>query len=285
MHRTAENVVDIIPFGFASGKSSAHKIDVANVVSKMLTPTSAFNPSCPRACMPMSNCPLANSRLELLGGRQRYANHLPIVMCKCPFAEATYLWLQRVIVQHNLCPWAGPTLQAGNVCFLTSPAASLDDAELLELIVSESEALIAEDELPMVTTIIAVPHASCTFTDFRKYCWRVGDDLKKSGLPVEIAIFHPDFEADEVDEISFSVKVNDGTFKSFDEHYRSHQSPYPLIHLLRECDLDSVDWTRAEKVRKDNFKTIVKLGADELERLRVQCIADSIRLTGTQAST
>lgn len=287
--RNAENVVDIIQSRAAPGKtvsitkrSWAH--DAVNVVNNLVSPTFAFNPSGLCARMPMCNSFLTSSQSGGFCRRLRYGHHAPIVMCSCPFTEATYLWLQRVIVQHNLCPWAGPTLQAGNVCFLTSPAASLDDAELLETIKTESEALLAEDEVPMVTTIISVPHVSGTFADFREYCWRVGDDLKKNGFPIEIAMFHPDFEADEVDETSFSVKVADGTFRSFDEHYRSHQSPYPLIHLLRECDLDQVDWKRAEDVRKDNFQTIVKIGAGELERLRLQCIADTVGLTGAKPS-
>lgn len=193
----------------------------------------------------------------------------PVVqMSGCPFAEATQLWLRDVIIEHNLCPWARPTLQNGNLRIVTSPVTALDDDQLEQTLKSEAKALIEAGMERMATTIVVLPYASCSFPEFQAYCKLA--DSSVIGQQLSIAMFHPNFE------------IGDAKLEDFNLHFLSHRSPYPVIHLLRRCDVSQVDYEISEKVRKDNYRTIEGLGSEEIERLTLQCVRDTVGLTNEE---
>jgi len=169
---------------------------------------------------------------------------------------ATLRWVQRFVVELNLCPFASRV----------SPHVAITRANseqnLLAALTQELEALLGDDNRE--TTLLVHPDVLGNFLDYNDFL-AVTDELitanQLEGV-VQIASFHPEYQ--------FA-----GTQPDDPENF-ANRSPFPMLHLLRE---DSV--TRAvdshpdvEQIVLNNARVLDGLGADALRKRRRECFAD-----------
>nr|WP_040362469.1 DUF1415 domain-containing protein [Congregibacter litoralis] len=166
-------------------------------------------------------------------------------------------WIEEVVVQYNLCPFARRELNRGSVTFTLCDAT--DEDALLQALVRELQRL---EDCPEIETLFIV-HPQVLgdfylFNDFLGRCDALLKTMKLEGI-YQIASFHPDYQ--------FA-----GTAATDAENY-SNRSPYPMLHLLRE---DSVARAVAghpdiDRVPEDNIRTLNDVGADRLRDLWERC--------------
>ncbi|WP_439102761.1 DUF1415 domain-containing protein [Congregibacter sp.] len=167
-------------------------------------------------------------------------------------------WIDSVVVQYNLCPFAKRELDRGSVAFTLSDAR--DEESLLQALEKELQRL--EDRPEIETAFIVHPQVLgdfYVFNDFLGRCDALLSTMKLEGI-YQVASFHPDYQ--------FA-----GTAPDDAENY-SNRSPYPMLHLLRE---DSVERAVAghpdiNRVPDDNIRTLNDLGAQKLQALWQRCL-------------
>jgi len=88
--------------------------------------------------------------------------------------------------------------------------------------------------------------------------------LRKMGLEgtIQIASFHPEYQFADTGPDDLSNATN--------------QSPFPMLHLLREDSIDRAVETmpNPERIYAANIETLERLGAMGWQDLQAQCKAD-----------
>ena len=175
--------------------------------------------------------------------------------------KATRLWVERVVVGLNLCPFARRELETDRVRFAVTGAES--EEALLADLHHEIELLLAD--LEMETTLLIHPRALENFIDYNLFLDTANRLLQELDLEgeLQIASFHPDYcFADAEPEAG--------------ENF-TNRSPFPMLHLLRE---ESV--SRAVESHPDvdgiparNVRLLNDMGAQQLATLREACTQDA----------
>jgi hypothetical protein len=167
-------------------------------------------------------------------------------------------WVERIVVAHNLCPFASRELDAGTVRFVVAVAE--DEAQLLLALADELERLNRDPDIE--TTLLIHPQVLQDFLDFNQFlaaCDKLLEQLSLDGV-YQIASFHPDYQ--------FA-----GTQPQDAENY-SNRSPYPMLHILRE---DSVARAVAghpdvEGIPDRNIALLKELGSERLGEILRGCL-------------
>lgn len=179
------------------------------------------------------------------------------------FEKATSLWLNRVIVTYNMCPWAGPSLLQGSLRITSCEAVTLEQNALPDVVMREGLALNKSLER-MATTLIVVPRLKLvTFREFAAFCRTMQTQLEEACLPLTVAVFHPLYDVGKKELVGINA------------HYGSHKSPYPVIHLLRQSDLEPLHWKQSDVVIDDNNRIVSEMGMGKIQEINLECIADS----------
>ncbi len=167
--------------------------------------------------------------------------------------NTTRQWVERLVVAHNLCPFAKRELVAGSVRFCVTNAQ--DEAQLLLALSDELERLNREPDIE--TTLLIHPRILRDFLDFNQFLEACDQLLVQTSLDgvYQIASFHPEYQ--------FA-----GTQPQDAENY-SNRSPYPMLHILRE---DSVaravaSHPDAEGIPDRNIAVLNQLGSKYLKKL------------------
>lgn len=169
--------------------------------------------------------------------------------------EATLRWVQRFVVELNLCPFASHV----------NPHVAVTRAEseqaLLAALTQEIEALLSDDRRE--TTLLVHPEVLGNFLDYNDFLAVTDELLRSAGLDgvVQIASFHPDYQ--------FSgTQVNDP------ENF-SNRSPYPMLHLLREDSVSRAvdDYPDVEQIVVRNAEVLEQLGSHALIERRLDCFS------------
>jgi hypothetical protein len=172
--------------------------------------------------------------------------------------ETVRLWVQRLVVDLNLCPFAKRELVKNRVRFMVSDARS--EEQLLAALQAELERL--ERDAAIETTLLIHPHVLQHFYDYNQFL-DVADQLlvqmQLDGV-YQIASFHPQYQ--------FA-----GTMPDDAENY-SNRSPYPLLHLLREDSLERAiaSYPDVEQIPERNIALMNRLGSDKLKALLDSCV-------------
>jgi len=168
-------------------------------------------------------------------------------------AESVRLWVQRLVVDLNLCPFAKRELVKGRVRFAVTPASTPD--QLLASLQAELERLAGDPSI--ATSLLIHPHVLQDFHAYNQFLDAADAMLERMQLDgvYQIASFHPDYQ--------FA-----GTAPDDVENY-TNRSPYPLLHLLRE---DSVEQAVAgypdiEQIPARNIALMHRLGHDALQKM------------------
>lgn len=147
----------------------------------------------------------------------------------CPVHDDTTLiahtraWVEQIVIDLNLCPFAQRELIKNRVRFSVTHATS--EAGLIEALQEELMFLAGEDRVE--TTLLIHPRLYESFYDYNDFLGIAEGlliELELEGI-FQIASFHPKYQ--------FA-----GTDRDDPENF-TNRSPYPMLHLLREDSLEA----------------------------------------------
>lgn len=169
-------------------------------------------------------------------------------------------WVQRVVVALNLCPFASRELDAGRVRYrVTSSDTAL---LLLQALEEEIQCLLQSGDI--ATSLLIHPQVLQDFDDYNQFLDLAELLLETCGAvgELQIASFHPDYR--------FA-----GTDDDDAENY-SNRSPYPMLHLLREADVETAIEQHPDPhaIPERNIAHLNRLGSRYLVRLLGDCRDD-----------
>jgi hypothetical protein len=162
-------------------------------------------------------------------------------------------WLESVVIELNLCPFAERELMNDRVRFAETDAAT--EVQLLQALEAELEHLAGNASIE--TTLLVHPHVFADFADYNQFL-EIADGLllqmELDGV-FQIASFHPDYQ--------FADTQPDDA-----ENY-TNRSPFPLLHILREESLArAIEHTPdVDQIPMRNIRKMNELGTEELKLL------------------
>ncbi len=166
-------------------------------------------------------------------------------------------WVESLVVDKNLCPFAKRELVKNRVRFSPTSAAT----EELLLLALQSELELLNTDPAIETTLLIHPNVLQDFNDYNGFL-DVADQLlvqmELEGL-FQIASFHPDYQFD-------GVQVEDP------ENY-TNRSPFPMLHIIREASLERAiaDYPDVNDIPIRNIAMMNALGRDKLLALLESC--------------
>ncbi len=167
---------------------------------------------------------------------------------------ATRLWLERIVIGLNLCPFAKAVYVKDQVRFVLSDATTPE--ALVEQLAEELVLLRDTPAEQIDTTLIVHPQVLTDFLDYNDFLDNADAAIEALDLQgiLQVASFHPDYQFE-------GVAADDAS------NY-TNRAPFPTLHLLRE---DSV--ARAVDVYPDpdviverNIQTLDRIGVDGWHR-------------------
>lgn len=164
--------------------------------------------------------------------------------------HATRRWVESFVIGLNLCPFARRELVRDRIRFVASGATSIP--ELLSDLEAEL-ALLALD--PSVgTTLLIHPAVLADFFVYLDFLDVAQDVLVEQGYEgdIQIASFHPDYQFE-------------GTLPE-DVSNCTNQSPYPMLHLIREADIERAveSYPDIEDIPARNIRLMQQMGREQL---------------------
>ena len=195
--------------------------------------------------------PVLKSDLNLQTDRHITSKTI-IARCEC--------WIERVVVEFNLCPFARKPLESQRVRYVVSEAESTD--ALLNDMHQELELLRQTDPEKTETTVLIHPYVLNDFFDYNSFLSVVDMFLKQCDFEGEfqVASLHPGYQ--------FADAEIDAA-----ENY-TNRSPYPILHLLREDSLAQalITYARPDRIPERNIRITEKLGIDKMRKLLDECM-------------
>jgi hypothetical protein len=170
-------------------------------------------------------------------------------------------WVESVVVDLNLCPFAKRELVKNRIRFAVTQATT--EVLLLKALQAELELLSSDPSIE--TTLLIHPDVLQDFYHYNQFLNDVDDllaQLNFSGI-YQVASFHPDYQ--------FA-----GTAPADGENY-TNRSPYPMLHLIREESLERAiaGYPDVDGIPARNKELMNSLGADKLRALLKACFAVS----------
>ncbi|MDH3977182.1 MAG: DUF1415 domain-containing protein [Gammaproteobacteria bacterium] len=166
-------------------------------------------------------------------------------------------WLESLVIEMNLCPFAKRELVKNSVRFAVTGATN----ELQLLTALEDELELLNRDASIETILLAHPDVLQDFDDYNQFLSDADQLLVSMELEgiYQIASFHPDYQ--------FA-----GTQPDDAENY-TNRSPYPLLHLLREDSLESAikEYPDIDQVPARNIAMMNRMGKDKLSALLQAC--------------
>ena len=166
-------------------------------------------------------------------------------------------WLESVVVDLNLCPFAQRELSNDRVrCVATE--ASNEEQLLMSL---EAELKLLDAEPSIETTLLIHPNVLQNFFDYNQFL-NLADgllvEMKQDGV-YQVASFHPDYQFG-------------GTDPDDVENY-TNRSPYPLLHIIRESSLELAiaDHPEIDQVPARNMELMKAMGKGKVDALLRSC--------------
>lgn len=162
----------------------------------------------------------------------------------------TKLWVERIVIGLNLCPFAARDWDQGRVRCAACDAN--DEAGVLLALASELQLLDGDDSIE--TTLLVLTQAFGVFEDFNQFLDLAEALLESLGYEGEfqLATFHPHYR--------FADSVAD------DPANCSNRSPLPVLHLLREASLSKVIalYPDTAKIPERNVRYLRQLGMETI---------------------
>ena len=166
-------------------------------------------------------------------------------------------WVETVVVDLNLCPFAGTELLQERIRFVVTQSST--EAELLASLQTELELLNTNPEIE--TTLLIHPQVLQDFDDYNQFLEIADDLLRAVGVEgiYQLASFHPHYQFAE-------------TAAADVENY-TNRSPYPMLHLLREQSLERsiASYPDTSQIPLRNMALMKRLGIARLKQLLRAC--------------
>ena len=178
------------------------------------------------------------------------------------YINQTRSWVESVVIEFNLCPFARTPSQNNQVRYVVSNATKVK--HLLKDLEDELELLQKTPIDQIETTILIHPFVLKNFFDYNDFLDEVDNILEQKDLVdlFQIASLHPQYQFADTD---------------FDdaENY-TNRSPHPLLHLLREESVDRVleTYSNPERIPERNIRIMEKYGAEHMKNLLEQCMKE-----------
>jgi len=171
--------------------------------------------------------------------------------------QATQKWLESIVIELNLCPFAQREYLNKRVRFTVSLSES--EEQLLQDLVVELALLNKRPDLE--TSLLITPYNLQNFETYNQFLDFTDALLKQMKLEgvFQIASFHPDYQ--------FA-----GTQANDVENY-TNRSPYPVLHILREASLEEAirAHSNTEKIPEDNMQRMRDLGILHMQKRLKDC--------------
>ncbi|MCF8006581.1 MAG: DUF1415 domain-containing protein [Methylovulum sp.] len=171
--------------------------------------------------------------------------------------DATQQWLMRVVIGHNLCPFAKREVDLHRIRFYVDEHLNL--ADCLATCVEEWQYLDANETCE--TTLLCYAHAFSDFNDYLDFFYMAECLLADEGYEgmYQLASFHPDY--------CFNDAPAD------DPANYTNRSPYPMVHILREHSLTKAidQHPNAEEIPERNIALTRQLGLEAMQQLLDSC--------------
>ncbi len=174
--------------------------------------------------------------------------------------QQTIKWITEVVVGCNFCPFAARELRLDSIHYEVVP--HTDIADCLQAVFTECERLTRDETI--ATTLIIFPRAFPEFLDYLDLFSIAEQMLKKrryEGI-YQIAGFHPLYQ------------FADSTFD--DAANYTNRSIYPMIHLLRESQVERVlmHYQNPGQIPDHNIRYAREKGSAYMKLLRESCIGN-----------
>ncbi len=174
-----------------------------------------------------------------------------------PYVEATKIWLNKLVIGYNLCPFAKREQERDSIRFSVDFHTDVE-ACLMKVIL---ECLKLDTDSHIETTLLIYAHAFQAFDDYLDFLAMAEALIREQGYEgvYQLASFHPEY--------CFEGESSD------DPANYTNRSPYPMLHLLREASLEQAinSYPDIEKVPQRNIELMRKLGLVHLQKLLSSC--------------
>lgn len=158
------------------------------------------------------------------------------------------MWLERVVIGLNLCPFAKAVHVKNQISYVVSSATTQED--LLRDLMRELEMLAETPAISIETTLLVHPYVLTHFVDYNDFLNVVDAVLKDMDMEnvLQVASFHPQYQF---------AKTQPNDIENY-----TNRSPYPMMHLLREASVVQAvsAFPEAEKIFDKNIQTLRRLG-------------------------
>jgi hypothetical protein len=163
------------------------------------------------------------------------------------------LWIDKVIVGLNFCPFAKKEMERNTIHYAVSPATTVNDA-LSRLL---DELAILDQQQDVQTTLIIFPLGFGNFENYLDMLELANSLMAQGGYAgiYQLASFHPDY-------------CFEGEDKNDPANY-TNRSPYPILHILRESSIEAVlkRYPEPESIPENNIIKARELGTSFLQAL------------------
>jgi hypothetical protein len=186
----------------------------------------------------------------------RFSDSLPINQERA-IVDAVRSWLEKAVIGLNLCPFAKSVHVKGQIRYVVSRAATVE--ELHDDLVRELEFLAAADAEQTDTTLLIHPFVLNDFFQYNDFLDIAEETVETLGLEgeLQVASFHPDYQFADAAPDNISNFTN--------------RSPFPILHLLREASIDRAvaAFPDASEIFERNIETLRRLGHAGWDRLGI----------------
>lgn len=169
----------------------------------------------------------------------------------------TEKWISDVVIGCNFCPFAAREMKRGSIRYRCEPGADIEKV-LITLI---EECTILDNDKDVATTLIILPGAFTGFFSYLDMVELAEKLLKKEGYEgiYQLASFHPEYRFE-------------GSSKDDASNY-TNRSPYPMLHLLREADVEKAlsHFPDPDSIPENNIAFTKKMGLEYMQHLWRSC--------------
>jgi uncharacterized protein len=174
------------------------------------------------------------------------------------YIQQTVQWIQSVVIDHNLCPFAKREMDNNAVRIEVSSATEYTNG--MKDFLNDIEYLNANPATG--TSLLLFPHCGSDFFEYLDFVDLAQEMLVKTGHEgiYQIATFHPKYEFEGIPRDDVTNYTN--------------RSPYPMLHLLREEMLDKAIayYGNTDMIPENNMRRMQELGLLEVQRLFKNCL-------------
>ena len=175
--------------------------------------------------------------------------------------EATKLWLERVIIEFNFCPFAKKEFVNNTIAYIESDKIKIVDA--LEDLIMQCYKMREQEEIE--TSLVIFPKSFQNFDHFLDLVDYANELIADSGMEGEfqLATFHPHY--------CFEGEAQE------DASNYTNRSPYPMLHIIREQSLERVlaVYPEPETIPENNIALAREKGGDYFKSLMMAIKQDA----------